>query len=166
MRRRWETIKLRRRSQQWNFMACKPIWMWNVRTFFSLHSVPVELTWIGSVPFATNLLIEKRIMQRHFIFKLRNALTLFLTGPMRLQRFRCECKHPFTCLGSISITTNIRIHLPSPGEDRLVLFRVATRINRNASGHNTHWICQGYRICSINRPGPGCIKPTLKCPLK
>ena len=71
---------------------------------------------------------------------------------MRLQRFRCECKHPFTCLGSISITTNIRIHLPSPGEDRLVLFTVATRINRNASGHNTHWICQGYRICSINRP--------------
>ena len=96
-RRRWETIKLRRRSQQWNFMACKPIWMRNVRPFFSIHSVPVELTWIGSVPFATNLLIEKRICKRHLIFKLRNILTLFLTCPMRLQKCqRFLFEHPFT----------------------------------------------------------------------
>ena len=166
MRRRWETIKLRRRSLQWNFLACKPIWMRNVRTFFSLHSVPVELTWIGSVPFATNLLTEKRIMQKTLYFQ-----TLQCSHPISYRSYAftavsLRVQASFYLPGSISITTNIRIHLPSPGEDRLVLFTVATRINRNASGHNTHWICQGYRICSINRPGPGCIKPTLKCPLK
>ena len=72
--------------------------MRNVRPFFSLHSVPVELTWIGCVPFATNLLVDKRICKNHLIFKLRNAsLAPFLTGPMRLQKCqRFHFGHPFT----------------------------------------------------------------------
>ena len=98
MRRRWETIKLRRRSQQWNFMACKPIWMRNVRTFFSLHSVPVELTWIGSVPFAANLLIEKRIMQKTLYFQ------------------TSQCSHPISyrsyAFTAVSLRTQASFYLP------------------------------------------------------
>ena len=38
-------------------------------------------------------------------------------------------------LGSISFTTSFRSNLPSPREDRLVLFTMATCVYRNASGH-------------------------------
>ena len=36
-------------------------------------------------------------------------------------------------LGSISIATSFRDHLPSPGEDRLVLFTMAACVYRNVS---------------------------------
>ena len=45
-------------------------------------------------------------------------------------------------LGSISIATSFRDHLPSPGEDRLVLFTMAACVYTNVSRHATHWIRQ------------------------
>ena len=45
-------------------------------------------------------------------------------------------------LGSISITASFRGNLPSPGEDSLVLFTMATCVYRNASDHAIHWIRQ------------------------
>ena len=43
-------------------------------------------------------------------------------------------------LGLISITASFRGNLPSPGEDRLVLFTMAACVCWNASRHATHWI--------------------------
>ena len=84
--------------------------------------------------------------------KLRNAgLTPFQTVPIfsqKCQRFRFE--HPFTSmiagmtgsrkngLGSIAIATSFRDHLPSPGEDRLVLFTMAACVYTNVSRHAKH----------------------------
>ena len=45
-------------------------------------------------------------------------------------------------LGSISITSSFRGNLPSPREDRLVLFTMAACVYRDASRHATHWIYQ------------------------
>ena len=95
---------------------------------------------------------RKDSMQRHAISKHRNAgLTPFQTVPMssqKCQRFRFE--HSFTSmtagmsqvrksgLGSISIRSSFRGNLPSPREDRLVLFTMAACVYRNASRHATH----------------------------
>ena len=88
-------------------------------------NAPVELTWVGSVPFATNLSVEKKYAKAlNFQF---NVTTFHIV----------QCLHKSVSglvsstllpagLGSISITTNIRSHLPSPGDDRLMLFTVAT----------------------------------------
>ena len=46
-------------------------------------------------------------------------------------------------LGSISITSSLRGNLPSPREDRLVLFTMAACVYRNTSRHATHWVYQG-----------------------
>ena len=46
-------------------------------------------------------------------------------------------------LGSISITSSFRGNLPSPREDRLVLFTMVACVYRNAGRHATHWIHQG-----------------------
>ena len=94
---------------------------------------------------------RKDSMQRHAMSKHRNAgLTPFQTVPMssqKCQRFRFE--HPFTSmtagmtnfrksdLGSISITSSLRGNLPSPRENRLVLFTMAACVYRNASRHAT-----------------------------
>ena len=81
--------------------------------------------------------------------KHRNAsVTPFQTVPMfsqKCQRFRFE--HCFTSMiagmtGSgktaISIATSFKDHLPSPGEDRLVLFTMAACVYTNVSRHATH----------------------------
>ena len=46
-------------------------------------------------------------------------------------------------LGSISITSSFSSNLPSPREDRLVLFTMVACVYRNAGRHATHWIHQG-----------------------
>ena len=46
-------------------------------------------------------------------------------------------------LGSISITSSFIGNLPSPREDRLVLFTMVACVYRNAGRHATHWIHQG-----------------------
>ena len=91
---------------------------------------------------------RKDSMQRHAISKHRNAgLTPFQTVPMssqKCQRFRFE--HPFTSMtagmtksGKAAwVLSLLDQALPSPREDRLVLFTVAACVYRNASSHATH----------------------------
>ena len=79
------------------------------------------------------------------------SFTPFRAMPFSLekcQRFRFQ--HPFTSmiagmtrsgkkgLCSNSIATSFRDNLPSPGEDRLVLFTMAACVHRNASRQATH----------------------------
>ena len=95
---------------------------------------------------------RKDNMQRHVMFKHRNAgLTSFQTVLMSLQKMLAvslrASLHLYDCrndrvrkngLGSISIATSFRDHLPSPGEDRLVLFTMAACVYTNVSRHAKH----------------------------
>ena len=96
---------------------------------------------------------RKDSMQRHVMSKHRNAtLTPFHPVPwnaftkVSAVSFRASfCIHGYrnhrfrkNGLGSISITTSFRSQLSYPGEDRLVLFIMATCIHGNASRHSTH----------------------------
>ena len=122
--------------------------------FLSLHSVPEELTWVGSVPFAKNRSVERIACKGT-----RCLNTAMLVSP-HFKQFRClhrnvsgfalSIRHDCwndqvrkSGLGSISITSSLRGNLPSPREDRLVLFTMAACVYRNASRHATHWIRQG-----------------------
>ena len=110
----------------------------------------VNMSWLCSV--CEKYFSRKDNMQRHVMSKHRNAgLTPFQTVPIfsqKCQRFRFE--HPFTSmisgmtgLASIAIATSFRDHLPSPGEDRLVLFTMAACVYTNVSRHAKLWIRQG-----------------------
>ena len=115
----------------------------------------VDMSWLCSV--CQKSFSRKDSIQRHLMSTHRKAgLTPFQTVPMfsqKCQRFRFRASFHLhyrrndlvrkNGLGSISIATSFRDHLPSPGEDRLVLFTMAARVYRNASRHATHWIRQG-----------------------
>ena len=112
----------------------------------TLCSWEVDMRWFCSV--CEKSLSRKDSMQRHVMTKQRKAcLTPFQTVAIpskKYQRFRFE--HPFTCkkdcMGSIFIAASFRGNFPSPGEDSLVLFTMATCVYKNASGHAIHWICE------------------------
>ena len=107
------------------------------------------MSWLGSV--CEKSFSRKDNMQRHVMSKHCNAGPApFQTVPIfsqKCQRFRFE--HLFTSMiagmtGSgktawvPSIATSFRDHLPSPGEDRLVLFTMAACVYTNVSRHATH----------------------------
>ena len=108
------------------------------------------MSWLCSV--CEKSFSRKDNMQRHVMSKHRNAgLTPFQTVPIfsqKCQRFRFE--HPFTSmiagmtgsgkngLGSIAIATSFRDHLPSSGEDCLVLFTMAACVYTNVNRHAKH----------------------------
>ena len=63
--------------------------------FLSLHSAPEELTWVGSLPFAKNHLVE-RVACKGTWFLNTAGLTLFQTVPMpskKCRRFRFGHPH-------------------------------------------------------------------------
>ena len=113
----------------------------------------VDMSWLCLV--CEKSFSRKDMMQRHVMSKHSKAcLTPFQTVAMPSKKcWRFHFEHHFTCmvagmtrsdsLGSISITASFRGNLPSPGEDGLVLFTMATCVYRNASYHAIHWICQG-----------------------
>ena len=92
---------------------------------------------------------RKDSTQRHVMSKHHNVgLTPFQTVPFsqKCQRFR-ESFYLHDCrndrlrkngLGSICIATSLRDNLPSPGEDRLVLFTMAASVYTNVSRHAKH----------------------------
>ena len=101
--------------------------------FLSLHSAHEELTWVGSVPFAKNRLEERtackgtwcvntaKLVSPHFkqFQCLQQMSEVSLRASFYLLGFRGDPVWKDS-LGSISITTSVRCHLPSPGQDRLV----------------------------------------------
>ena len=127
--------------------------------FLSLHSAPLR-SWhelVLHVPFAKNRLVE-RIASKGT----RCLNTAMLVSP-HFKQFRCLHRNvsgfalsilspPWLLelplvgksgLGSISITSSFIGNLPSPREDRLVLFTMAACVYRNAGRHATHRIHQG-----------------------
>ena len=56
-------IEMRRRRsiQQWNVMACQNLYKCETFYYFKSKFAAVELTRVGRVPFATNVLVEKII---------------------------------------------------------------------------------------------------------
>ena len=88
------------------------------------------MSWFCS--FCEKSFSRKDNMQRH-MFNKHNESTSFT--PFRAMPFspeKCQWKNG---LGSISIATSFRDNLPSPEEDRLVLFTMAACVHRNASRH-------------------------------
>ena len=115
--------------------------------FLSLHFALQELTWVGSVLSAKNPLVEKIICKGTWCLN-----TAMLLSP-QIKQFQClavslrasfhlhDCRNDRVRkngLGSIAIATSFRYHLPSPGEDRLVLFTMAACIYTNVSRHAKH----------------------------
>ena len=126
--------------------------------FLNLHSAPEELTSVGSVPFAKNRLVERIackgtrclntaiLVSPHFkqfrsdVFTEMSAVSLWVSFHLH------DCWNDQvqkSSLGSISITSSSSGNLPSPKEDRLVLFTMVAYVYRNAGRHATHWIHQG-----------------------
>ena len=131
-------------------MAFKPIYMSNILPFFqsTFCSLGVDMSWFCSV--CEKSFSRKDSMQRHVMSKQRNVgLASFQTVQclhknvsVLLQTSFClhDCWNDRVRengLGSISITI-FRGNLPSPGEDRLVLFTMAACVYRNASRHATY----------------------------
>ena len=108
------------------------------------------MSWLCSI--CEKSFSRKDSMQRHVMSKHRNAsLTPFQTAPMfsqicsdmslRASFYLRDCRNERVRkngLGSISIATSFRANLPSPGEDRLVLFTMTACVYTNASRHATH----------------------------
>ena len=105
------------------------------------------MSWLCSVCEKSST--RKDNMQRHVMSKHRNAgLTPFqhiftemsavsLRAPFHLPDCRNDRVRK-NGLGSIAIATIFRDHLPSPGEDRLVLFTTAACVDTNVSRHAKH----------------------------
>ena len=120
----------------------------------TLCSWEVDVSWFCSV--CEISLSRKDSMQRHVMAKHRKAcLTPFQTVAMPSKKVSAislqASFHLHGCrddqvwkdsLVSISITASFRGNLPSPGEDSLVLFTMATYVYKNASGHAIRWICE------------------------
>ena len=107
------------------------------------------MSWLCSV--CEKSFSRKDNMQRHVMSKHRNAgLTPFETVPIFTEMSAVSLRAPFhlhDCrndrvrkngLGSIAIATSFRDHLPSPGDDLLVLFTMAACVYSNVSRHAKH----------------------------
>ena len=112
--------------------------------FLSLHFAPEELTWVGSVLSAKNPLVEKIICKgtwclntamlvsphfKQFQYFHRNVSSFAssILSPPWLPEWPVRKNG----LGSISIATSFRNHLPSPGEDRFgVIHNDSLRIHK------------------------------------
>ena len=120
----------------------------------TLCSWEVDMSWFCSV--CEKSLSRKDSMQRHVMAKQRKAcLTLFQTVAMPSKNMSAVSLrasfhlHGYRddqvwkdSLGLIFITTSFRGHLPSPGEDSLVLITMKTCVYKNVSDHAIHWICE------------------------
>ena len=120
----------------------------------TLCSWEAGMSWFCSV--CEKSLSRKDSMQRHVMIKQSKAcLTPFQTVAMSSKNMSAVSLrasfHLHSCrddqvwkdsLGLIFITTSFRGHLPSPGEDSLVLITMKTCVYKNVSDHAIHWICE------------------------
>ena len=120
----------------------------------TLCSWEAGMSWFCSV--CEKSLSRKDSMQRHVMIKQSKAcLTPFQTVAMSSKNMSAVSLrasfHLHSCrddqvwkdsLGLIFITASFRGHLPSPGEDSLVLITMTTCVYKNVSDHAIHWICE------------------------
>ena len=94
---------------------------------------------------------RKDSMQRHVMSKHHkcwshtisnsSVFTKMSTVSIRASNYLHDCRNDRlrkNGLGSISIATSFKDNLPSPGEDRLMLFTMAASVYTNVSRHATH----------------------------
>ena len=143
-------IEMRRRRENNRILWPKTYINAQHSTVFSVCILLLR-RWHASVLSAKNRLVEKLIW-RHVISKHHNpGLTQFSNssnvftemsgGSLQASFYLHDCRNNRVWkngLGSISITTSFRRNLPSPWEDRLILFTMATCVYRNASRNATH----------------------------